>query len=154
MIPDNAKVEVNNASSVIKPYALGHGTVECRDLKASRRFYEEFLGLECVRHALPAMAVRCGMKFHVFAVEVGEDLHTTNLLNHWGIDVESKEAVDAAHEAALENKEKYAIRQVMDVVNQHGVYSFYIEDLDHNWWEIQHYDGFQHDDIFEFGDRF
>ena len=49
---------------------------------------------------------------------------------------------------------KYKIRQVLDVVNQHGVYSFYMEDLDHNWWEIQHYDGFQHDDMFEFGDRF
>lgn len=154
MIPETAKVEVNNGSSVIKPYALGHGTVECRDLKASRRFYEEFLGLECVRHAQPAMAVRCGMKFHIFAVEVGDDLHKTNLLNHWGLDLESREAVDAAHAAALANKEKYAIRQVMDVVNQHGVYSFYIEDLDHNWWELQHYDGFQHDDVFEFGDRF
>lgn len=29
-----------------------------------------------------------------------------------------------------------------------------MEDLDHNWWEIQYYDGFQHDDMFEFGDRF
>ena len=32
--------------------------------------------------------------------------------------------------------------------------SFYLEDLDHNWWEIQCYDGFQHDDMFDFGDRF
>lgn len=37
---------------------------------------------------------------------------------------------------------------------EHGVYSFYLEDLDHNWWEVQHYDGFQHDDMYEFGDRF
>jgi hypothetical protein len=42
----------------------------------------------------------------------------------------------------------------MPVVDQHGVYSFYMEDRDHNWWEIQCFDGFQHDDMFDFGDRF
>ena len=37
----------------------------------------------------------------------------------------------------------------------HGVYSFYFEDLDHNWWEIRYYEGgFTHDDYFDFGDRF
>jgi len=29
-----------------------------------------------------------------------------------------------------------------------------MEDLDHNWWEIQHYPGFQNQDLFDFGDRF
>jgi hypothetical protein len=29
-----------------------------------------------------------------------------------------------------------------------------MEDLDHNWWEVLFYDGFQHDDAFDFGDRF
>lgn len=30
-----------------------------------------------------------------------------------------------------------------------------MEELDHNWWEIQYYDGgFTHDDFFDFGDRF
>ncbi|MBB3259864.1 catechol 2,3-dioxygenase-like lactoylglutathione lyase family enzyme [Paraburkholderia bannensis] len=141
--------------SIVKPYALGHGTLECRNLNESRRFYEEFLGLECVRHAMPAMAIRFGHnKFHIFCVEVGDDLHPTNLLNHWGIDVSSREEVDAAHDAAKSQQSDYGIRQVTDVVLQHGVYSFYIEDLDHNWWEIQHYDGFQHDDVFDFGDRF
>ncbi|CAJ0729900.1 MULTISPECIES: VOC family protein [Ralstonia] len=153
MIPEPASVVPNNQNSVVKPYVLSHGTLECYDLNKSRLFYEEFLGLECVRHALPALAIRCGLRFHIVAVETPE-VHPTNLLNHWGLDVASKEAVDAAHKAALELSEKYGIRQVMDIVNQHGVYSFYLEDLDHNWWEIQYYDGFQHDDYFDFGDRF
>jgi hypothetical protein len=34
------------------------------------------------------------------------------------------------------------------------VYSFYLEDLDHNWWEIQYYPGVQNEDLFDFGDRF
>ena len=49
---------------------------------------------------------------------------------------------------------RYGIRTVKDCSRQHGVYSFYLEDLDHNWWEIQYYDGTQHDDMFDFGDQF
>ena len=151
---ENAAFKPDNTASVVKPYVMSHGTMECRSLKDSRTFYEEFLGLQCVRHAKPAMVVRCGMKFHIVAVEVGENIHPVNVLNHWGVDVGSQAEVDRVHKEAKANQAKYKIRQVLDVVNQHGVYSFYLEDLDHNWWEIQHYDGFQHDDMFEFGDRF
>lgn len=148
-------VEPDNQSSVIKPYVMSHGTMECYSLKESRKFYEEFLGLECVRHAKPAMVVRCGLKFHIVCVEVGSAVHPVNVLNHWGVDVQSKAAVDEAHANALKHKDKYKIRQVLPVVDQHGVYSFYLEDLDHNWWEVQHYaGGFQHADMFDFGDRF
>jgi catechol 2,3-dioxygenase-like lactoylglutathione lyase family enzyme len=150
----DAAFEPKNQNSVVKPYVLSHGTLECYDLRATRRFYEEFLGLECVRHAKPAMAVRCGLKFHVVCVEVGQALHPCNVLNHWGVDVGSREEVDRVFQRAKELQEKYGIRQILDPVAQHGVYSFYMEDLDHNWWEIQYYDGFQHDDMFEFGDRF
>jgi catechol 2,3-dioxygenase-like lactoylglutathione lyase family enzyme len=154
-LPDDCKVDTPATASVIKPYCLGHGTLECRSLKESRAFYEEFLGLECVRHAKPALAIRLGMRFHIIAVEVGDHIHPVNVLNHWGLDVESKEKVDAAHAAAIANQEKYKIRQVLPVQNMHGVYSFYMEDLDHNWWEIQYYEnGFQHDDLFDYGDRF
>lgn len=152
--PGSATVGVKNQNAVIKPYVLSHGTLECRSLADSRRFYEEFLGLECVRHAMPAMAVRCGMKFHIFCVEVGDGLKPTSLLHHWGVDVGSRDEVDAAHRAALDRKDEFRMHQVTDVALQHGVYSFYIEDLDRNWWEVQHYDGFQHDDVFDFGDRF
>jgi len=147
-------VEPSNKTSIVKPYVMSHGTLECHSLKESRKFYEEFLGLECVRHAKPAMAVRCGLKWHIVCVEVGDNVHPCNVLNHWGVDVRSKEEVDAAYEAALSHKDKYKIRQVLKPVSQHGVYSFYLEDLDHNWWEIQHYSTFQHDDLFDFGDRF
>src|SRR5918994_475250 len=110
--------------------------------------------VESARHAKPAIAVRCGLKFHIIAVEVGDALKPVNLLNHWGVDVGSKDDVDAAHANALKHKDKYKIRQVLPVVMQHGVYSFYMEDLDHNWWEIQYYPGLQNEDLFDFGDRF
>jgi len=149
-----AALDPDNRQSVVRGDFLSHGTLECYDLKATRRFYEEFLGLQCVRHAKPAMAIRCGMKFHIVCVEVGDAVHPCSVLNHWGIDVASAEEVDRIWQAAHDMKDTYKIRQVLDKVKQHGVYSFYMEDLDHNWWEIQHYDGIQHEDMFDFGDRF
>jgi catechol 2,3-dioxygenase-like lactoylglutathione lyase family enzyme len=146
--------DARTEQSIVKPFVLSHGTMEVYNLKESRKFYEEFLGLECVRHAKPAMVVRCGLKFHIVAVEVGENVHPVNVLNHWGMDVGSREQVDEAYQNALKHKDKYKIRQVLKPVLQHGVYSFYFEDLDHNWWEIQHYPGFQNEDLFDFGDRF
>jgi catechol 2,3-dioxygenase-like lactoylglutathione lyase family enzyme len=154
MIADPIAEPPAERQSIVKPYVFSHGTLECKSLKASRKFYEEFLGLECVRHAKPAMAIRCGLKWHVVCVEVGDNVHPCHVLNHWGIDVRSKEEVDAAFEAANRLKDVYGIKQVLKPVAQHGVYSFYLEDLDHNWWEIQYYSSFQHDDMFDFGDRF
>src|SRR4249919_2768268 len=90
-------VEPGERKSIVKPYMMSHGTLECHSLKDSRKFYEEFLGLDCVRHALPAMVIRCGIKFHIVCVEVGDKVHPQNVLNHWGVDVESKEKVDEAH---------------------------------------------------------
>jgi len=146
--------DTNNEKSVVRPYVMSHGTMECYSLKDSRKFYEEFLGLEVVRHAKPAMVVRCGLKFHIVAVEVGAAVHPCNVLNHWGLDVGSKEEVDRVHREATRHKDKFKIRQVLPWVDQHGVYSFYMEELAHNWWEIQHYPGFQDEDLFHFGDRF
>jgi predicted lactoylglutathione lyase len=156
MLPENCRVDVPHRESIVKPYCISHGTLEVKNLKASRKFYEEFLGLECVRHGKPAMVIRLGMRFHVVCVEVGEDqIHPVTLLNHWGVDVDSREAVDQAHANAIKHKDTYGIKQIMNPQEMHGVYSFYFEDLDHNWWEIQYYEnGFQHDDFFDFGDRF
>ena len=144
----------NSAKSVIKPYVMSHGTLEVYNLKQSRKFYEEFLGFECVRHAIPAMVIRCGMKFHIVCVEVGDNLKPVNLLNHWGVDVGSRAEVDRCWTAANDMKDEYGIRKVMPIADQHGFYSFYLVDCDHNWWEVQHYEGLQHDDMFDFGDRF
>ncbi len=149
----DAVVTTRNDQSVVRGEYLSHGTMECYDLRRSRRFYEEFLGLECVRHVRTAMALRCGLRFHIICLEVGQALKPVSQKNHWGIDVGSAEEVTRIHKAATELKSHYELRTVTPCVKQHGVYSFYIEDVDHNWWEIQYYDGTQHDDLFDFGDQ-
>lgn len=143
-----------NENSIVKPFALTHGTCECYDLAATRKFYEEFLGMECVRHAPPGMVMRCGMKFHIVCLEVGGEVRPCTIANHWGLDVRTREEVDEAHRKLTELKDHYGIKTIMDVQMQHGVYSFYFEDMNHIWWEIEYYDGFLHDDFFDFGDRY
>jgi len=43
---------------LLKTRFLSHGTLECRDIAATRRFYEEVLGLEVVQQAPLALFVR------------------------------------------------------------------------------------------------
>ena len=151
---ENPVFKPSNQESVVKPAMLSHGTLQCYNLTETRKFYEEFLGLECVRQGKPAIFVRCGTKFHIVAVQAGNSLKPAHLHNHWGLEVGSRDEVDSVHKAAQELKDKYKIGTILDPAFGHGVYSFYMEDLDHNWWEVLFYDGFQHDDAFDFGDRF
>lgn len=140
--------------SVVKPRTMSHGTMEVYNLAESRRFYENFLGLETSKHSPGALAVRCANSWHIVAIESGPKLRPVHVFNHWGLDLESREAVDEAHRAAHEHKEDYGIRSIWNPSFQHGIYSFYLEDLDHNWWEYQYYDGDETEDMFDFGDRF
>ncbi len=45
-------------TSIVQPFKLTHGTMLSRNLHNTRKYYEEYLGLEVVRHAKPAMMVR------------------------------------------------------------------------------------------------
>jgi len=126
-------------NSVIKPFKLSHGTCMVGDLKRSRKFYREFLGLEVVRHGERSMMFRLGTGMHVVCVEFPpEKLWNMHVMHHWGVDVETRAAVDAAYESAKLEAEKWGLKKVQKPVEQHGVYSFYIQDFDNNWWEIQH----------------
>lgn len=142
----NARIK----KSIVPSTVLSHGTLMCRDMAKSRKFYTEFLGLEVVRHGKPAMMFRLGTGMHVVAVESSKlaDMH---VLHHWGVDVSSSEEVDEAHANALEYQDEYGIQKVLNVTDQHGVYSFYLRDLDNNWWEVQ-YAPNQHEACFGAGD--
>jgi len=127
-----------STASVVKPMLLSHGTLMCKDLAKSRRFYEEFLGLEVVRHARPAMMLRLKTGMYVVAVCIGEKVPNQHVLTHWGVNVASRDEVDRAHSDAVRLKDTYGIQKVNKVLERHGAYGFYFQDLDNNWWEIQH----------------
>src|SRR6201997_4584670 len=85
---------------------LSHGTLESRDLALSRRFYEEFLGLEVVQTSPISLLVRLGGA-NTIAVVYSKQAHEMNLLNHNGLDVRTKDEVDAAHRTVCEQAEKW-----------------------------------------------
>ncbi|MBV9163018.1 MAG: VOC family protein [Pseudonocardiales bacterium] len=115
---------------------ISHGTLDSVNLQESRRFYEEVFGFEVVQLSKVSLLVRKGGAHTYVVVETGNEDHKMSLMNHNGIDVGSSEEVDRAHEILNTVKEEYRIRQIHPVRHQHGAYSFYLLDLDGNWWEI------------------
>ena len=131
---------------------LSHGTLESRDLEATRKFYEEFLGLEVHRTSPVSLMVRLGGE-HIYAVVQGGKGDTEMpFLNHNGLDVETHEEVDAAHRIVCEQAEKWGMRKISKPAMQHGTYSFYFWDADGNAWEILSNPKGGYSWIFELGD--
>ncbi len=131
--PDDVHARILN-----RPIMLSHGTITCRNLTASRRFYEEFLGLDCVRHVERGLLLRKGGYCSIVCLEVGDHVKPVDRQHHWGIDLASREEVDRALALAHEHKESYGIQRISRITERHGDYSFYFTDLDGNYWEFQY----------------
>lgn len=150
--------------SVLKPVILSRGTVVVKDLARARRLYEEFFGFECVDDAPGRMLVRdrdpqglrqrSGKPYWVMDVRVTDGDWQTSLFKHWGIDVASREEVERVHAYAVAHKDRLGIRNIRKPRLQHGTYSFYVEDEDGNWWEIEcRPPGEDNDTVFAHGDQ-
>ena len=124
--------------AAIRSRFLSHGTLKITDVAATRRFYEEVLGLEVVQPMTAVLYARLGGDHTYVCVESRPDRPDMPLLYHNGIDVGSDEEVDEAYRAMAEVGEEYGVKELNRPVRQHGVYSFYLKDLDGNWWEIGH----------------
>ena len=114
---------------------LSHGTLESRDLAFSRRFYEEFLGLEVVQTSPISLLIRLGGP-NTIAVVYSKNVGGMNLLNHNGLDVRSQEEVDEAHRIVSAQAERWHLKKISKPHLQHGTYSFFFWDGDDNCWEI------------------
>ena len=140
-MPDTATQSSSSPATGAKPEPalklnfLSHGTLESRDLAFSRKFYEEFLGFEVVQTSPISLLVRLGGN-HTYAVVYSKRPSEMNLLNHNGMDVRTKEDVDAAYGVVLAQAEKWKLTKISKPVLQHGTYSFYFWDADGNSWEI------------------
>jgi len=121
--------------SVLKLKFLSHGTLEAIDLDKTRKFYEEFLGLEVVRTSPISLMIKLGGN-NTIAVVKSKKRDVMPLLAHNGLDVETREEVDQCYEIVERDKDKWGITKVTKPVDQHGTRSFYFLDLDNNWWEI------------------
>jgi catechol-2,3-dioxygenase len=135
--PD-ATASTSRSEPLNRPLMLSHGTITCRSLAESRPFYEEFLGFDCVRHAERGLLLRKGGYCSIVCLEVGDHVKPVDRQHHWGLDLESREAVDRALEFAHRYKEKYGIQRISRITAHHGTYSFYFKDRDGNHWEFQY----------------
>ncbi len=119
----------------LKLYFLSHGTLESRDLAFSRRFYEEFLGLEVVQTSPISLLIRLGGP-NTIAVVYSKNVGSMNLLNHNGLDVRTQEEVDEAHRVVCARADEWRLKKISKPHLQHGTYSFFFWDCDDNCWEI------------------
>jgi catechol 2,3-dioxygenase-like lactoylglutathione lyase family enzyme len=114
---------------------LSHGTLESRDLAFSRKFYEEFLGLEVVQTSPISLLIRLGGP-NTIAVVYSKQANEMTLLNHNGLDVGTKEEVDEAHRIVCAEADAWKLKKITKPHLQHGTYSFFFWDADGNCWEI------------------
>jgi catechol 2,3-dioxygenase-like lactoylglutathione lyase family enzyme len=116
---------------------LSHGTLESIDLDHTRRFYEEFLGLEVVKVSNVSLWCRLGGN-HIYVVVLVKPGRKVPMpfLNHNGLDVETEDDVDECHRIVTREAEKWKLHKISRPGVQHGTYSFYFYDADDNAWEI------------------
>lgn len=139
-------------NALVKTEQLSHGTIECNDIAATRRFLNEFLGIDVVRPLPEAQYMWKGGPWSVVCVCVEGEQKDQGPENRFRLAVDSDAEVDAAHRAALERRDDYAIKKITDIAISNGVRSFMLQDLNHVWWEIAHVDLAYYDKLFAAGD--
>jgi predicted lactoylglutathione lyase len=149
----SAPAETRRAKEpTLKLNFLSHGTLESRDLAFTRRFYEEFMGLEVVQTSKISLLVRLGGQ-HTYACVLAKSKSEMPFLNHNGIDVDTEKQVDECYQLVLRDAEKWGLHKISKPMVQHGTYSFYFWDVDGNCWEILANPPGGYSWIFERGDQ-
>ena len=122
--------------SRLKLKFLSHGTLESKDIALSRKFYEEFLGLEVIRTSNVSLQIRLGGQNTIAVVKSPSAKAPMPILNHNGLDVETQAEVEEAYRIVMEEKDNWGLHKVSKPSLAHGSFSFYFWDADENCWEI------------------
>lgn len=122
------------------PQALTHGTITCLNLEASRRFYQEVLGLDMVS---PSPSVRPqyikhpATPWYIVSLEkLPEERRLLTPLQRYTLTVGSAADVVAAHRWLEESGKKLGVTELGDLQESGGATAFMLSDPDQNWWEI------------------
>jgi catechol 2,3-dioxygenase-like lactoylglutathione lyase family enzyme len=136
--PQTIPPDAEPRGSIVPAGPVSYVMLECRSLEPTMRFYRDYLGLD-VRRASPTAAYAGGYGgVNVIAVEVGDKLMPQRRSNHHGVMLQANEAtIDALHAASAEVLDQFGIVRLQTPVYAHGSYSFYLEDQDTNWWEVE-----------------
>jgi len=148
-------------ASLVNSEQLSHGTLECNDIAATRRFLNEFLGIDVIRPLPEAQYLWKGGPWSVVCVCVEGEHKEQGPQNRFKLAVASAAEVDAAHAAAevdaahaaaTQHKDQYGIRRVEPVEERNGIRSFRLQDMNKVWWEIANLTQTYYDDAFAKGD--
>ena len=140
------------SASLVKTELLSHGTLECNDTPATRRFLTEFLGIDVIRPLPEAQYLSKGGPWTVVCVKVDGEQKEQGPQNRFKLTVGSAAEVDAAHTAAEQHKDSYGIRKVEAVDETNGIRAFRLQDMNKVWWEITNLTQQHYDDAFAKGD--
>jgi catechol-2,3-dioxygenase len=136
------------SKGVLKTTFISHATLEAADLEVSKKFYEEFLGLEVIYMSHLALCLKLGGHNSIVVVKTAN--RTTHpLANHNGIDMATRADVEEAYEKAKAQAETWGLHKITPPKDQHGNYSFYFWDRDNNCWEILHNPPGGYSDLFK-----
>jgi catechol 2,3-dioxygenase-like lactoylglutathione lyase family enzyme len=131
---DNAAAD--RAPSVLSLKYYSHATLECKDITATRRFFEQFLGFETVLTSPISFWARLGGEHVIVVVQGASENEGMPFLNHNGLDVATDAEVDAAYETTIHEAGAWGLGKITKPRVMHGTYSFYFWDLDGNAWEV------------------
>ena len=138
---------------IIKNDFFSHGTIECTDMPATRRFLVEFLGLDIIRPVKEAQYMWKGGPWSVVCVNIQDgECKEQPVEKRFVLSVASAAEVESAHATALSLKDDYGIKEVLAVEHSGGHPSFKLKDLNNTWWEISTVSQADFDAIFAKGD--
>jgi catechol 2,3-dioxygenase-like lactoylglutathione lyase family enzyme len=136
--PMELPTDAEPRGAIVPAGPISYVMLECRSLEPTLRFYRDYLGLD-VRPG-PGHYAYCGGHggVNVIVVEVGDRLVPQRRSNHHGLVLWADEAkIDELHAASAAIKDSFGIQKLQAPVYAHGSYSYYLEDQDTNWWEVE-----------------
>lgn len=134
---------------VARDLLFTHGTAESSNLPPARDFFENVLGLRCVRHSPVTQLVAGCIDFGIVSINAGDRLSPQGSENRWVVAVGSDDAVEDVRRRALESD---FTREVGDLVREDGVTHFRMQDADSNWWDVTSLSDTHYQAYFEKGD--
>jgi len=124
--------------SLVPAGPISYVTLESVDVDETVRFFGEFLGLDAELHGHYFLS-RGNGGVNVIGIQVSAMEYPQPLLNHHGITLYNgrEELIDALRTSVEANTSSFGVMKVLPATYQHGSYSFYMQDRDTNWWEIE-----------------
>jgi catechol 2,3-dioxygenase-like lactoylglutathione lyase family enzyme len=118
------------------PQAMSHGTLQCSDTSASRRFYDEVLGLQIVGGGHRSTYIKHPATPWYIVVLPGERRDYLSRVNRFTLRFAASEEVLRRYEEFKKAGTAMGITQLDELQETNGKSSFLFSDLDRNWWEF------------------